>query len=293
MYQMERNQVITIVDEDKEKGVYVSYPCSDDGEHDYILLRDFQRVSIMPVSIDVFDHVTCQKNSKVINFTINYDCETENDKDLKTVYLYGVIDEKMYGCVEIELQEFVDELADIIYSDRDFDSSLIFQSLKNRAIESAKHDYFMYTGNAAIGHTFDFAGMAINEKGNVLSYINSISVLNKDNFIKFLLNDCVSYVSLKELNMPRLEFLTSKAKITIEKYTIGSSKEGMIKHYEIVPTRIIVEETNEVSVVKTITITNIDSYIVKCTKYISDSKELFSRINESSSIDCLFSDLEF
>lgn len=283
----ERNSIQLI---DNEEAVYVSYPCEDDNEYDHILVSNLSKVAINIHNIKMYNIINCN----IDNTDISFECKYDKVIDPVNVYLYACKDDFKSTPVKIELQDYVDSLAESIYKNDDFENIDKIKEAKQNAISNFMNDIFNLTGQISAQYIYDTVGRIIDKNGDIISIINNFETNIDDGITVFSLNDCVSYIALKDIDTPKIEFITNHVKITIDKFTILSSSEGMFRQYKIIVNSAKIENTTEKQIAETNTeIINEDLFFDERVRLLSDRNKVFSNNTKSNDIEDMFSDFDF
>lgn len=283
----ERNSIQYV---NNEEVVYVSYPCDDDNEYDHLLLSNLSKVAVATHNIEILNMANCNIDS----IDISFECEFNKDIDNKNVYLYACKDDFRAEPVKIELQDFVDSLAESVYKNDDFENIDKIKEAKQEAILNFRNDIFKATGQVSAGYIYDVVGRVVDVNRDTITIINNLETSIEGDNIVFTLNDCVSYMPLKDINVSKIEFITEQVKFVITSFAIESSTEGMFRHYKIIANSVYVEETTELPIAITETdIRDEDLFFDERVKLLSDRNKVFDNNSNSSDVEDMFSDFEF
>lgn len=285
----ERNS-IHYSEQDKGEVIYVSYQCEDDEQYDYLLLSNINKVSLQQTSIKTLNLSTCNIDTKPISF----ECAFNKDIDNTNIEISASINDFNGTPVKVELQTFVDELAASIYENNTIEQSEHISKAKVNAIAQLQADYFNETGNIVSNFLYNVVGKIVDTNGNIVGIINNFNTCIENNKMVFTLNNCVSYIPLKDIDVSKIEFITGKAKLIINSFEIISSSEGTLKQYQIVANNAYSEETDEPIIAETIyDIYDDDFYFDTRIQLLSDKEKLFESTNVSNNVNDLFDDFDF
>lgn len=286
----ERNSIHMITDDGvTEKGVYATFPCEDDGEYDFLFLKNISMVSMYAEPVDFINNANyCVKKNRV-TFRIQFNEEL----DPNNVAFIASIEEFDSTPVYLELQSFVDELVATIYENVTFDSSEVIKSLKKEAIEKLVIEYFQSTGEIAVNELYNTVGRFVDNNGETVMLCNNFYVNADDGKATLTLNNCVSYMPLKDLSVSKIEFTTGSAKLVINDYEIIESKEGTLKTYVIKVKDMYTEKTDEEPIAETSSVVDDDLYFDTMTALLGEREKVFSSTSANDSFENMFDDFDF
>lgn len=276
----------TIQNFEDGKGMCVSFPCEIDGNVDYLLLDNIKNVVLRPVDVNVFDINTCNIKEESVSFSV--DCEEEN-----AIVVIAPAVKEFYGpSVNMEMQQFVDDLARSIYENKRIEKVSTVSELKTKAVEGMAQLHFEEEGVIQINQAYNTVGRVIDKNGKVLMVINSFTVNRNDDETHFSLNDCVSYITLGNMESPTIEFYTGKVRFAIDKFEIVKGTEGLLKHYVVNVKNASVEQNLKDKIAETVLdIENIDNFFDMRTALLSEREEIFKENNNPT--EGLFDDFDF
>lgn len=285
----ERNS-IHYSEEEKDDIVYVSYPCPEDGTHDYLALRNIYRVFLCVTNHKVFDLSTCSLEETMVH----YGCDYHRPKDSSNIYICASIEDFTGNPSKIELQTFVDELAESIYDNKNIDEYKGVIEAKGNALLNLKDSYFNEKGVVLANSSYNVVGRILDKDDNVVGIINNFSTLQDNKDMIFSLNNCVSYLSLKDVESPTIEFTTGKINIVITDFDIFTSVEGVLRDYQIKINNSHIELSNKPIIAESISdINDHELFFDERADLLSAREKVFKTNDASNNVDTLFDDFDF
>lgn len=285
----ERNS-IHYSEEEKDDIVYVSYPCEDDGEYDYLALGNINKVTFCSSLHSALNLTTNSSESA----EIHYNCDYVKSKDQSNVYMSASIGAFVGDTVKIELQTFVDKIAESIYNLKTIDECEEIAQAKDEALLKLKRNYFNITGNIITDTNYNVVGKITDGNSNVVGIINSFTALQSTKNISIALNNCIGYMSLKDIVDPIIEFTTGHIKLIISDFEIVSSVDGILRDYEIKINIARIEFSNEPSMAISVSdINDQEQFFDERADLLSDRDKVFTANNSIDNVDTLFDDFDF
>ena len=287
----ERNS-IQQVDLTGKEGVYASFVCEDDGTYDYLLLEEVSKAVIVPMKVDIINKATCKNGKTEISFV----CEFNKDIDPINVNVSAIINDHKATAAKIEIQDFTDALCETIYENSPFEEHEAILEVKRKAVEELMRDFFAFTGEILADKKYDFVGRVVNTDNEVVAIDNSFETsLSEDNEFIINLNDVVSYVSLKDINVSKIEFFTGHYIFVINNFDTIGNTEGIIRQYKLKVTNCYSVPSNEPIIAETNNnILDYDFYFDERAEMLASRESIFNINNSDQNIvSDLFADFDF
>lgn len=287
----ERNS-IQQVDLTGKEGIYASFPCEEDGTYDYLLVEEVSKAVIVPIKVDIINKATCKSGKAEISFI----CEFIKHNDPINVHVSAMMNGYVGKHANIEIQDFTDALCSTIYENNPFEEHELIQEVKRKAIEELMKECFEYTGELVIDKKYDFVGRIISTNNEVIGIINSFetSLSEKKEFL-ISLNDVVSYIALKDMNISKIEFFTGYYEFSINDFDIISNTEGIIRQYKLKVNSCYSNPSNNPIIGETNNnILDYDFFFDERSELLASKESIFNIDNSSQNIvSDLFADFDF
>lgn len=280
------------VDLTGREGVFASFMCEEDGTYDYLLLEEVSKAVIVPIKVDSINKATCKSGKTEISFI----CEFNKEIDPINVNISAIINDHKATAAKIEIQDFTDALCETIYENSPFEEHELIQEVKRKAIEELMRDCFAYTGELVADKKYDFVGRIISTNNEVIGIINSFETsLSDDREFLINLNDVVSYVSLKDMDVSKIEFFTGHYTFVINDFDIISNTEGIIRQYKLRVNNCYSSPSDESTIAETNNnILDYDFFFDERSELLASKETIFNTNNSNQDIvNDLFADFDF
>lgn len=280
------------VDLTGKEGVFASFMCEEDGTYDYLLLEEVSKAVIVPIKVDSINKATCKSGKTEISFI----CEFDKNIDPINVNVSAIINDHKATAAKIEIQDFTDALCATIYDNSSFEEHELIQEVKRKALEELMRDCFAYTGELVADKKYDSVGRIMSTNNEAIGIINSFETsLSDDKEFLIRLNDVVSYISLKDMEVSKIEFFTGHYTFVINDFDIISNTEGIIRQYKLRVNNCysslldepIIAETNN-------NILDYDFFFDERSELLASKETIFNTNNSNQDIvNDLFADFDF
>lgn len=272
-------------------GIYASFACEEDNTYDYLLLEEISRAVIVPIEMDTINKVTCKKGRTEIAFS----CEFDRNKDAINVKVYALLNEFRAKPAEIEIQDFTDALCSTIYDNKPFEEHEYIEEVKRKAIDNLMNEMFKSTCELAVNQSYDFVGKIMDINNQIVGIINSFLVSTENNDFIITLDKVVSYMSLKDIDVSKIDFLTGEYSLVINDFEILDNIEGIVKTYKLKVKNCYSKESNEPIIAETSKqIIDYDFFFDERALLLADKSAVFkNNSSDMKAISSLFADFDF
>lgn len=280
------------VDDHGKKAIYVSYPCIDDNEYDYLLIEDIEQIRLKPTTDIQYVDYTQGNQIAYLNDEMLYQICYDEDNDPTNVYIKAIFNNAESISNAIVLQDFADAVARKCYTNTQIDLNPYIMEAKHSAFNNLKDHLFVTRGILLENKSYDVVTMFIDNNDHKFMLSNKLGVTEMDDGLVLEFFGCVSYMPLKDVEVKEIIINTGQVSIRINDYAILNSNDGFIKQYGIKVLKMDVQQSIEQPIELPLTESD-DSYFDEASLLLADRAVLFNIDNNDDVVQDIFDDFDF
>lgn len=198
------------------------------GEEDWIEPKTIENILLIPKRVKRIGDPA----ETPIEFKLSY----REEEEKVGLYAEYYLNNRSYrsDVIDFDLEEFANEIAAIVYSNKTLDESTMVKEAKERTF--ARLTERLFSENIVLSD-FLVKGLGFvytdNKKAIVFDTLRAQAESNNSSDAIISIENCIGSISLQNLNNPKIIFNTGNHEITFNFKEVQNANEGRIRNYDI------------------------------------------------------------